>query len=590
MNSEPMTPVHEEMFKTLLQTPHGQIDETLHIHVEQFDRDPNFYGKLAVYAVLEGNCAVRDVNEIFIAVLLNSSFQAHKEAGYVMFQTLPPHEAARVANYFTGYSEIVKHPSYAGPVPVSEQYGTTWVKAKFGQKYPNVELRGTEKPAVAVKLGPKSKLREKLLKSKKIKATDREFTVQEYVVHHKCLNNRNFKGSLRSAAKSYLKRRELNEKMMIGALLRSSSDIKTFYVRTNSIPYNDVNSWLNQYLWKGTVPLGTRLAALKQLQHEKDPTKQAEIIVENNLPPTLVTSVISHMTPAIDVALITVMSPQELMQSLAAFKARGADKNPDVKALIDSKLKKAKTTKKTRIDALKGAKVAASVAGLDEETRKLVTEITDAQLKQHSNISLRTALLIDKSFSMYDAIESGKLIGSVLAQACKTSPIIYMFDNMATRIEFEEGDGDITTKSAWDKKLEMYKARGGTAPDQVIRAMMASNLLVEQIVMVTDEGENDEHAAFATQLQKYGDKIGYMPNVIIARIGKNSSDKITRSLKARHIDVDVLICKDTDSVSIPNLIQFCSRKSVFDLVQEILSLKLPKRSEWDSKHLCAVAV
>ena len=135
-------PVHEEMFRSLLQTPHRRVDETLALHLEQFERDPNFYGKLAVYAVVGENCAVRDVNEVFIAILLASSYAAHREAGYVMFQELPPYQAARVARYFTGYDEVVKHPSYEGALPNNGQYGVSWEKARYSKNYPDESKRG----------------------------------------------------------------------------------------------------------------------------------------------------------------------------------------------------------------------------------------------------------------------------------------------------------------------------------------------------------------------------------------------------------------------------------------------------------------
>ena len=111
--------VQEQMFRTLLQTPHRKIDETLAIHKEQFERDPNFYGHLAVHAVLGENSIVHDVNEVFTAVMLDSPYPEHREAGYVMFQTFPPYQAERIARYFTGYSEKVKHRSYDPPMQIT---------------------------------------------------------------------------------------------------------------------------------------------------------------------------------------------------------------------------------------------------------------------------------------------------------------------------------------------------------------------------------------------------------------------------------------------------------------------------------------
>jgi hypothetical protein len=44
------------------------------------------------------------------------------------------------------------------------------------------------------------------------------------------------------------------------------------------------------------------------------------------------------MTPAVLLALVEVMSPQELMNNLGSLQARGAEEQPEIKELIDAKL------------------------------------------------------------------------------------------------------------------------------------------------------------------------------------------------------------------------------------------------------------
>jgi len=593
MVSEDQVPVYEEMFKSLLQTPHRLVDETVAVHREQFERDPNFYGHLASYAVEGAHCVVRDTNEVFVAILLASPYKPHQEAGYVMFQSLPPQQAARVARCYTGYDEEVKRHSYEVVLPGAnqEKFGLSYESAKFSKNHPDPTKRGKVKPKRTIALGRNSKLRTELVRKGKIGHNVREITVETFIAHHKCLNQRTFKGVLRSAAKSYLKRRELNEKMMIGALLRNRKHIKQFYVRTNTLPQNDENGWINQYLWKGTAPDGSRLAGLNALQKETDPTKQAEIIVDNNLPLQLITSSIGNMTPSIMTAMVIVMTAQELLNWTDWLRKHGAYDNEALKNLIQTKLKDAKTAK--RVDALKGAQVAKVVEGLDEETRDLIKSISDTQLKKHGNIGRKTLFAIDKSGSMQDAIELGKQLAASAAQACReeVAPIVYLFDNMATPIDWNTDDGDITTKTAWDDKLEMVTAGGGTSPAQIIKAMELRKLDIEQIVLVTDEGELAPETAknnFANELSKYNESRGTEINVIIARIGRHSCDRMERSLKKVGINVDVLICKDVDSVSIPNFIQLLSKPSIFELVQEILNTPLSKRSTWDEKYLTAV--
>lgn len=589
--SESQFTVQEEMFKALLRTPHRQVDETLHLHKFQFERDPNFYGKLAAYCVVGENCAVRDINEIFIATLLVSPYEEHQEAGYVMFQSLPPYEADRVANYVTGYDETIVRHSYEPEMPKQNSFGVTYEIARYGSNHPDPDKRGKDMPVRTIKLGIKSKLRALLLKQKKIDYNTKEITATTYLVHHKCYNQRNFKGILKRAIKSYLKYRENNPSMMEGALIRSAQSIKKFYIRTHTLPLGDSNSWINRYLFADETSPGTRLHALKTLQNEKDPIKQAEIITENNLPLTVVSSLISDITPSVTAASVMVMSYQELMQSMDILKRRGAFDNPDLKKLIHDKLEKAKKAKKGRIDAMKG-KRASKIKGLDENTKALLVDITDQQLKQHSSISVPSALLIDKSGSMTDAINLGKQLSAAIAQACDpgNEPIVYLFDATPVEIKWDKKDGDITLLSSWEKKLEMFRATGGTDPASVLIAMELKRQVVDQILLVTDEGENNE-GKFAEQLKSYSKKMGVTPNIVIVRIGSAGygvHDIIEKSLKKAGFNVTVLVATGIDNVSLPNVIQLLSRKSTFELVQEILSLTLPTRSEWDGKNLSNV--
>lgn len=583
--SERQNAVHQEMFKSLLRTPHRFGDETLALHREQYKLDPNFYGKLAIWAVLHGNNVVRDVNEIFIAMLFASEYPEHREAAYVMMQSLPPYQVTRVVQYFTGYDEVIKYVSTSKKEAPKNGFGVTVAPLMYGKRHPQA---GKPVPRKVVKIGPS--LSKELVAKGAIRPGQKEYFVDSLFVKHECLGKRNVRGMLRKSIQTYLRWREKpeNQGMLEGALIRARDDMYGLYIRTHTLPGNDQNSWINKFLFKNeidpSVPQMKRLAALRQLAKIEDPVKQAELIVENKLPYPQVISVVNKITPTVLVALIDSMSPQELLSNLGSLKSRGAMDNADIKKLIESKITKIKTTKSSRIDALKGAAAAKSVGDLPEEIAKVAAEATDSQLKFHGQIKATTALLIDKSSSMSEAIELGKQLAATLAQACQSPPRVFMFDRMPTEIVWNTHDGDIASKSAWDRKLKMFSANGGTDPHNVIRAMISQNISVEQIVLVTDEGENSA-GRFAAELKNYERKFGFMPNIVIARVGgRLAADVMEKSMKATGIDAEVLVCDKADSVSIPNLLQMLSRKSIFDLILEISMLPLPTRNEWDSSH------
>lgn len=576
--------VHESIFRTLLQTPHRNYDEVLTLHKAQFTQDPNFYARLAFWACGLKNNTVRDINEIFLAVLFDSPYREHQELAYVLLQSLPPYQVDRVGNLFTGYDEIVHHPSYEGTLVSNPSIGLTIEPARYGKKHPDPAKRGQIIPPKTAKFGKKSKVKSSLINKGVISRTANEFTVQTLLVHHKYLNNRRYKGMFRHAIKTYLKNREKDTALMEGALLRSRDAIRRFYVRSNTLPQSDANGWINQFLFHNVPPPGSRIEALRLLINETDPIKQAKLISEHKIPYPVASTVVSNMTPTILVALIDVMSPQELMSNLSSLQARGAMDNADIKSLIETKLTKAKKAK--RIDALKGSQAADSVANLDENIKKMVKEVSDIQLKRHGQIQLKTAILIDKSGSMSNAIELGKQISATVAQSCVegNEPIVYLFDSQPIEIKWEKKDGDITTKTAWDKRLKTFTANGGTAPGQVVRAMIRSKQYVDQIVLITDEGENFDTQSFAAMLKDYQKSMNILPSVIIVRIGNLT--QMEQSCKAQGIETTVLItdAHKTDFVAMPNLLQLLSRKGLFDIVQEILSLSLPTKEEYDSQN------
>ena len=86
-----------EVLNSLLTTPHRKLDEVAALHAEMLQRDPLFYGHLSVWYQHHGD--VRDHKEVFIGNLLASALPEHREAGFMLLQTLPPYQVARVLDF-----------------------------------------------------------------------------------------------------------------------------------------------------------------------------------------------------------------------------------------------------------------------------------------------------------------------------------------------------------------------------------------------------------------------------------------------------------------------------------------------------------
>jgi hypothetical protein len=279
-------------------------------------------------------------------------------------------------------------------------------------------------------------------------------------------------------------------------------------------------------------------------------------------------TLVRQMTPTVLLALIERMSPQELINNVASLSKRGAMENPDLKAAIEQKLESAKTAE--RVSAFKTDKAIESTgAALSSEMKSKLEGIADAQVKAKGRIERPTALLIDKSGSMAAAIELGKRIGAMLSAVCAAELYVYAFDTIAYPIE-RAGD-DV---ASWERALLGITAGGGTSCGVAVEAMRLKGQYVEQIVLVTDEGEN-RAPLFAPTLEKYRDSVKADPNVCVVRV-PGSGNAIETTCGRIGVTVDVFEFSG-DYYALPNLIPLLSRPSKLELLMEILEYPLPQR-------------
>lgn len=466
-----------EMLNSLLTTPHRKLEQVAEIHGHILDLDPIFYGHLAVWYQQTGD--VRDHKEVFVGNLLSSKLTEHRDAGYMMLQSFPPYEVARIVDF---------------------------------------------------------------MKQQKNKMPR----------------------SARTAVRRYLKEREKNPAFFDRAALRGRKAMKHLYATLHIKP----NARADAVLFKDAPPTDSLAYALKQLAKAETPVEQAQLIVEHKLPYAIAIGAVKQVTPTVLVALIHAMTPQEVINNLKSLKDRGAMEHPEVKALIDEKLVAAQTDK--RVSALKG-KVAIEAANLDAETAAKVERAMDAQIKQRGEIKKPTALLVDKSGSMTQAIEIGKRLAATISGITTADLFVYAFDTMPYPVKAEGAN-----LSDWDRAFQHITANGGTSIGCAVEAMRLRKQLVEQFILVTDEGDNTA-PYFGTAYAAYCKDMNVQPNVVIVKVGY-SSDFVERQLQPHQAQVDTFTFSG-DYYSLPNLIPLLSRPSRLELLMEILETPLPVRDD-----------
>jgi hypothetical protein len=370
--------------------------------------------------------------------------------------------------------------------------------------------------------------------------------------------------SARTAVTRYLRAREQSNTFFDRAALRNRKAMKHLYATLHIKP----GARADRVLFKDAPPEDSVAFALKRLAKATTSVEQAQIIVEHGLPYTVAVGAIRQITPTVLVALIAAMTPQETINNLKSLKARGAFNHPEVKQLIEAKLEKAQTD--ARVSVFK-ARVAAEVAELDAETAARLERVTDAQVKQRGKITRPTALLVDKSGSMEHAIEVGKRIAALISGLAEAGLVVYAFDTIPYPVQAQG-----TNLSDWERAFNLTKAGGGTSIGCSLEAMRRKGQRVEQILIVTDEGENTA-PYFAEVYEAYRRELNVAPDVLIVRVGQ-CSGWLERQLQGKQVNVSTFTFAG-DYYALPNLIPLLTRPSRLELLLEILETPLPVRAD-----------
>lgn len=538
------------LLNTLLTSPHRKLEEIWPVHQEIVRADPLFYVRLAAWYADHGD--VRDHKEMFVATLAQSSFNGHREVGLAMLRQLPPYEVTRVLDFVHGRKTTrkvrVKNAQRGEKLgkKAKTQAAPQGFLQRLARKIAGVD--STAQPAIpAVDMKPEK---------------PRFNTVTEQFGLF-----RNPPRSMRTEIVRYLREREADADWFDSTALTARKSLKRLYALLHVKPSDRAQ----RILFDQDPPKGSRIFALRVLAKAGTPAEQAAAIVANQIPYRLAASVITQMTPTVLAALIERMSPQELINNVASLNKRGAMDNAELKVLIEQKLEQAKNA--PRVSALKAQTAIDATPQLSADVKEKLQRVADVQIKAKGRIKRPTALLIDKSGSMALAIELGKRIGALISTICDAKLFVYAFDTMPYPIVPPPTDAT-SDLASWEQALAGINAAGGTSCGCALEAMRLRGQMVEQIILVTDEGENTG-PLFVPTLAKYREALRADPSVLIVRTPGATSGLETQC-KSAGINVDVFQF-DGDYYSLPNLIPLLSRPSRLELLMEIMAYPLPKR-------------
>jgi len=373
---------------------------------------------------------------------------------------------------------------------------------------------------------------------------------------------RNIPRSVKTEVTRYLREREADDRWFDATALQARKSLKRLYALLHVKPGPRAQA----VLFDEIPPPGSKQAGLKALAQAEDPDEQAKLIVKHDVPFRIAVGLVKSITPAVLKALVGRMSPQEVINNLDMLQKRGAFDAPEVKAIIESKLDAAKTA--TRVSAFK-AETARDAVALPTAVKAKLDAVADAQVKARGRIARPTALLIDKSGSMSQAIEVGKRLGALLAAITDKELFVYAFDGIAYPVEAAGPD-----LAAWERALTGITAGGNTSVGVGLEQMRRKRQYVEQIVVVTDEGENAD-PKFVPTLLKYREELKVDPAVCFVKVS-GATTQLEDECKRAGITADAYQFNG-DYYALPNLVPLLARPSKLELLQEILEYPLPQR-------------
>ncbi|HEY0082305.1 MAG TPA: vWA domain-containing protein [Pyrinomonadaceae bacterium] len=369
--------------------------------------------------------------------------------------------------------------------------------------------------------------------------------------------------SARTAVARYLREREENPRHFDGAALRARKSMKRLYAGLHIKPGTRADA----ILFKNAPPVNSLAYALKQLAHAGSAAEQARLIVEHGIPYTVAVGAVRTLTPVVLAALVNAMSPQETINNLKSLKERGALAHAEVKTLVDEKLAGAATD--TRVSAFKAVR-AAGAACVDRATTARLEHAASEQVRKRGRITKTTALFVDKSGSMTLALEVGKQIAALVSGVTEAALYVYAFDTMAYPV-VSAGDGALAD---WERAFRHLRADGGTSIGAPLETMRLRRRKVEQIIIVTDEGENTA-PYFNGIYARYCADLNVTPHVVIVKVGAHS-DYLERQMRQSRVDFETFTFAG-DYYALPNLVPLLSRPSRLELLLEIMETPLPQR-------------
>ena len=339
-------------------------------------------------------------------------------------------------------------------------------------------------------------------------------------------------------------------------LLLNRNAIRWAYKRFHVRP----NERAQAILFDDNPPVDSMFAAIKEIAKAKSAAKKARLIVKHKIPYRIASSLIPKMTPAAGISLIDAMSPTEALNSRAWVERSGILTNAEVKKLYLGKVSQAQAS-------LASADHRVSAQGADEEVQAVVDAAKQTAVDKMERIEGNVLLMVDKSGSMDEAIETAILFGVRIAPLCDGDLMVVAHDTYGRILEV---DGDRGMLETWKGVFRGIRAGGGTNYQRGFEVALEAGFMPDKLVLLADGGENSGDLAHAIQLYPQP-----LHTVMIHLNGQ--PDVLSQRIEGLGIEYDKFEYSG-DYYLFDQIIAMLGGPRAKSLVERVLEVQLPKEA------------
>jgi hypothetical protein len=366
---------------------------------------------------------------------------------------------------------------------------------------------------------------------------------------------------MRGAMTDYLRLLESNATRFDGVLMRNRKELKSAYMAYHI----KMGSRAEATFIHNKPPADSKMAVLKQIANSSDVREQARLVVEHKIPYTVATSVLPKVTPAVGVALIDVMSPQEALNSRRWVESSGLLNIPEVREAYETKVAKA-TASIATIEHRRSAQ--GQDAGVQAAVERAVGKATR---KEAGKIKGQTDLALDHSGSM------GRPIGFTPQVAARLIPMcedVALFAHTTSARQVKIVDTGNPLRDA-QQALRGVRAGGGTSFDCYLMLTQRLGRTPERIVFLTDGGERT--GRFHQALARYEEETGVTPQLTMLRFQGHDPNWLAQRLTDAGYHIDVIEVESEDYHVLDQLVAILQGERPMSILDKIMATELPRR-------------